>query len=274
MKRKLITAFLIAALTLAVAGCAKPAEAEGPKDTPYRIGREGMIFGSISYMLTLEELIRSADLVTDITITEWLGENDVYHRTFFSAKVNNTLKGEVYETIEIIQPGSGLITVSEFPLFKTGDRLLVFLFIEEWKESSSLSEEEWREIYDGRFMIHSQMDVLDIWEYGGDKYILSRFDDLTLVQSILESDMIHIASEETRDTINIQYAESDDIFQQYRGIDRIHHGYAFNYNDLTDKIVRISNDQGENEDYDDDEDDNNDDDDDDDDDRRREQDEQ
>jgi hypothetical protein len=257
MKRKIIAIILAAALAVALAGCANPAEfAEteeqtGPRDTPQRIG-ESILEVSLNRTFTLEEAINFAELVVDITILGWLGENEVaFGASYFSAKVNHTFKGEQFDVIEIAQLGNSRSTIDGFPLFKKGDRLLLSLYTwPEWDEEiTDLSMEEWNEKYKGRYyIVGSYIGVLDIWEYESSLFILSRFDETPLPQSIIKSEDVAVANNETRDIIAAEYAEYDPVFELHRGANRLHHGYAFYYDDVARKIARIANDQSENND--------------------------
>jgi hypothetical protein len=241
----LVLAFLLmTALTLTLAACAeKPAEEltnnNQPMDTPHRIGTQGTTHGSIGYSPTLEELINDAELIVDITITEWLGENTERGTTFFLAKVNDTFKGENFYEIEIIQSGNSLFTLSRHPLFQVEDRVLVFLNIRERGESSSLSQEEWDEIYLGRYYIASYIDVMDIWEHENELFLLNRADFTPLAESIILSKEIEGVDEETRDIIAAQYLEYDPIFE-YALYENVHEN-IFVLESVTDKITRIVN---------------------------------
>ncbi|MCL2637414.1 MAG: hypothetical protein FWD48_03500 [Oscillospiraceae bacterium] len=235
MKNKIFALILIIALTLTLAACAeKPAQ---PMDTPHRIGTQGIIHASHIPLPNLNELIEKSDLIVDITITEWLGENIEHSRTFFSAEVNNTFKGEELDEIEIIQSGNSRITLECHPLFKIGDRVLVFLVEREWPNLISITKEEWDEIFKDRYETVSYLDVMDIWEYEDELYLLNRADFTPLAESILLSDEIEEANEEIKDEIIEQYLEYDPIFE-YALYENVHEN-IFVLESVTDKIVRI-----------------------------------
>jgi len=264
--KRLIAMLLITAITAAIVGCGgKPAEHE-PMDTPVRLGTEGSISTSLARADTLEELIEHSSLVADITITGWLGEaeHELLHHTIFSADVNYVFKGEDKKSIEIVQVGNSQYTYSSCPLFKKGDRLLIFLMEREWFDGSEINEEDWNEVFLGRYIMGSYLNVMDIWEHENELFVLSRYDGAPLSQSIVISDEVEMADEEKTNYISAEYAENDPIFGQfqYSGESRRHHGYAFNYNDLFNKVERVVSDQGQdNDDQGDDDDDGNDDDD-------------
>jgi hypothetical protein len=284
MKTKLTAIILAAALTLALAGCAgdpEPAQDPTPEnppqttidsqtpaieitpieptdtpkipkpiDTHHRIGTRGTFHGTFGRLPDLEELIKEADLIVDITITKWLGESIEYRRTFFKSKINNTFKGEELQEIELIQSGYSSNTLENHPLFKVGDRILVFLFEREWKDiyEDIFNKEEWDEVFLNRYDIASYVDVMDIWEYEGEVYLLNRADFTPFAKSIISSEEIEKADIKTRDEIIEQYLEYDPIFE-YALYENVHEN-IFIFDSVTDKIIRIinenNNDQGEN----------------------------
>jgi len=214
----------------------------------------GTVHGSIGYAPTLEQATEDAELIVDVTIIEWLGENDEWHRSFFSARVNQTFKGEEYDEIEIVQSGSSHFTLSYHPLFKVGDRMLLFLVERKWTGVyTDITINEWNELYLDKYNVLSYIDVMDIWEYEGETYLLNRIDFSPFFQSVILSEEVIAVSKGVKDEIAAQYLEYDPIFE-YAVHYNVHQN-IFTFDSVTDKIIRIVNQnndcQGEDEDNDD-----------------------
>lgn len=94
--------------------------------TPVRVGK-GVASASLPRAYTLKEAIEEADLIVDLTITSWVGENIDMFYTFYSSKVNDCYKGDAPETITLWQLGNSEFTIRDYPLFDVGDRMLLFL---------------------------------------------------------------------------------------------------------------------------------------------------
>jgi hypothetical protein len=132
---------------------------------------EGRMTVSINLPKSLEEAIKRADLIVDLTVTEWLGEDLERFYTFFNAQINETIMGEKKESITLIQRGNGEFTLREWPLFKNGDRLFLFL-----SEVSPETISEFGEMYDGAYVIlGSYAMVFDVQELDENIYLLNRF---------------------------------------------------------------------------------------------------
>ncbi|MCL1807833.1 MAG: hypothetical protein FWG31_09045 [Oscillospiraceae bacterium] len=101
---------------------------EGGVDTPVRVGTLGESQGSLARHYLLHEAVEESDLVLEVTISSWLGEElSQGGVTFFNVTANTVLKGEVPDNIVLIQVGDSKCTFKDFPLFQRGDRLIVFL---------------------------------------------------------------------------------------------------------------------------------------------------
>jgi len=278
MKRKLITAFLVAALTLAAAGCAKPAEAEGPKDTPVRIGTMGSMQMSLDlYWETWEEILEEFDIVADVTITGWLGElNTLYSpMTLFSATVNNVFKGNLPEEIRISQRGSSEVTYSMSPLFKKGNRMLVLLneindlenvanyHIESYMkqcEAEGLQYNEEHVIYINNlfsviyysFAKTHDLFHFDIEEFNDEMYLINRGGAVLEYLYNGDSEMVPLNEENYDLTNNVisQLYQNDPILEGNTWREK----YVFEYGEFTDEIVEFerirqnNNDQGDDDD--------------------------
>lgn len=101
------------------------------KDTPRQVGQK-------QYFATIEEFefdkfYEEADIIAQVEILEWLEEiNDPLGEmsTYFKATIENTYKNTVdsdTKEIRLKQDGNSYHTSHLLPLFKNGDRLLLFL---------------------------------------------------------------------------------------------------------------------------------------------------
>jgi hypothetical protein len=168
--------------------------------------------------LTLISAIEKSDIIADITIIEWLGEND--SNTFFLAKVNKILKGEHFEEIEVIQMGDSKNTLKDFPLFKNGDRLLAFL-------------DNARDYHEDKYWV-CITSFLDISEYEGEPYLISRGADFD--EEIFENGDIQKIDGRLRRTVNEAFIRHDPLLAEIRGTIFEKNRDVFDYNDVV-KIV-------------------------------------
>lgn len=104
-------------------------ENENSKDTPVLIGTQGVTQCS-QEDIEYDDLITRSDIIAKVKILEWLGEIDEpQEKTFFKAELLNVYKGNETSNnlIRIMQEGNSKFTIKDFPLFKNGDKLILFL---------------------------------------------------------------------------------------------------------------------------------------------------
>jgi hypothetical protein len=204
--KKLTAILLIAALTLALTGCTggevdpnapdfNRVCAEGRRDTPVRAAR-GILNFTLDKEYTLDLTVEHSDLIVDVTIIEWLGElTGDGCVTFFRARVNATIKGEEFEEITIIQSGNSEFAKQGFPLFKNGDRLLVFLKNEEG-------------VFDNKYWITGCWSTFfSILEYENNPFLLSRGG--WIHEELLKNDSVERIGGELWVTVNEQFKKHD-----------------------------------------------------------------
>ncbi|MCL1806143.1 MAG: hypothetical protein FWG31_00400 [Oscillospiraceae bacterium] len=146
----------------------------GGKDTPVRVGTQGITESSLHRFYDLEDAILHSDLVADITIASWLGENSYFlGQTYFNVKVNNVLKGAALEEFILVQEGNSKSTVRNYPLFQKGDRLLLFL-----NEYDGTTDEhtDFDTVY---WIIGAYSTVMDIQSVDGTLYAIDRWGGMT-----------------------------------------------------------------------------------------------
>jgi hypothetical protein len=214
-----------------------------PKDTPVRVGTQGYTSASFSAGYSFEEVVEKADLIADITIVEWLGE--VAHTgdpdnpsTYFTAKINHTFKGEEYDTIVFKQYGNSNWTFDFEPLYKIGDRFFMImgkLDYDAHKEEGIIYDVEFKNAFSAGYFTHFM-----VWEYEGEDVILSRF-NWGHAQYLVKDEEVEVADKEQLDLIVEDFLEHDPLIEELieSGIMRETLGYAFDYDDVIEKIVDI-----------------------------------
>jgi hypothetical protein len=231
MNKKFLSAVLAAAL-LAVAGCAENIE---PNEAPTRAGLKGFNSAEFALPESVEELMMGTDLIADVTVTEWLGDNSKGWGTFFTARVNSVIASGGQETAGDTIKFSMLGTVDwtfEFaPLFKNGDRFLSF-FTKVPPEDVKELGAEFEDCYSLNFIM-----LYDVLEYGDKTYLLERTPHLTEYAEMggLKGKR---ADDELTDILAERFNKIDPIFAE---IDVYgFHKYAFEYGDVTGKLLEES----------------------------------
>jgi hypothetical protein len=176
-------------------------DAYGRRDTPVRVSQWGEINISRERLPEFAECVEYADLIADVTIVEWLGESEEGQAriTYFKGTVNKVVKGNELEEVEIIQIGSSRATSRLTPLFKNGDRLLVFL-----REMEDGDEK-------GKFVV-STARLMAITEYKNDLYLVDR----SIVQDFSEILKTERIDGELRKSINEEYRTHDPFLAMIR----------------------------------------------------------
>jgi hypothetical protein len=243
-KTKTIAILLIVAISLTIAGCS----GESPKqDTPSRIGTQGIISGSFENYYTFNDAIEQADLIVDLTIIEWIGESTekenrtIGEQTYFSAKINNTIKGKEYDTIVLTQHGNSEWTYTDDPLYRIGDRLFLFLKempYEEHRVANAPYEKEYENAF---YSVGTYRTAFSIWEYNEKAYLLSRF-DWGIAQSIAGDMSIEKADSNTMESIVKSYTGHDQLIGELIATEKMDNalGYAFSYDDVVKRISDIT----------------------------------
>jgi hypothetical protein len=200
-------------------------------DTPSRRGAGGFLSASlVSY--TFDEAVEDADLIVDVTITEWLREytgNDGL-ATHFAASVNRTFKssGGEYENIVIAQAGNSEMTFENDPLFRNGERLLLFLTEFESDEATDTST-ECNKIFG---LVGMYQTPLLVQEHESETVVLSRF-DWGIAQCLVHDKAVESPSESIQNEIVMNYLEYDPVFKE------LEHSlsFAFDYGDVVERVL-------------------------------------
>lgn len=152
--KKIICTLLTVLLLLSVAACAK--EAVLP---PTRVTDKKVIAEYDWY--TFDKALTEADVVARIRVGDWIGETK--WQTFFEAEVLECLKGEAPEKITLLQDGSSKGTHRGYPLFTSGNEMLVFL-----NEATDVPEYDSLPEYDSPYWITGAYMTLMFVSYDAD----------------------------------------------------------------------------------------------------------
>lgn len=145
MKRIINFLSLLTVLSIALSGCGnitakQQATADTTqqarnilKDTPHQVGQKGTMSTSLIEGFDFNKTFKKADIIAEVTILEWLGEvTDEFklETTTFRAELNKTFKSNEdnnLKEINIMQTGNSYYTIENSPLFKNGDKLILYL---------------------------------------------------------------------------------------------------------------------------------------------------
>jgi len=123
--KKTLSSVLLVMLLLSIVGCSK--NGDDAVLPPSRIGTEGSISSSLEQHYTFETAYSASDLVAHIKVGNWLGEDDEICITYYEATVIDNYTDGKSEKIILLQDGTSKRTLKAYPLFTSGNELLVFL---------------------------------------------------------------------------------------------------------------------------------------------------
>lgn len=131
---------------------------------PTRLGSASMQ-ASLATRYTLESAVSEADVVARIVVGDWIAENTEIHSTYYEATVLECFKGNIPTTFTLIQDGSSAGTLKGYPLFTSGNEMLVFL-----NEAVGLD-------YDSPYwIIGAFTTIMDVsYDNAGNRYYIDRY---------------------------------------------------------------------------------------------------
>ncbi len=118
---------------------------------------------------TVQEGAQEATVIAWVRIGNWLGEDfsdgTLFGRTFFDLEVVKVFKGNPADNIVVVQQGSSVGTMRQYPLFTYGEEMILFL-----RESSNAPHEN---CY---WIIGAYSTVLDVArDNDGNAYVIDGF---------------------------------------------------------------------------------------------------
>ncbi|MDR0889598.1 MAG: hypothetical protein LBM28_03000 [Oscillospiraceae bacterium] len=163
--KKIFCIVFVAALLLSVSGCANSSDEESVPP-PVRIG-SSRVRVSLAHIYTFEEALAEADAVARVMVGDWLAEDTELLQTYYEAAVLECFKGDMPDTITLLQSGCSTGTIVGYPLFAGGNELLVFL-----KEAPWLADDHTSPYWS----IGSYTTVLDVsYDHSGTRYYADRY---------------------------------------------------------------------------------------------------
>lgn len=131
---------------------------------PSRIGTT-TVQASFGPRYTFETAFSEADAVARVVVGNWLGEDCDLQKTYYEASVLQCFKGDLPEKITLLQDGCSSGTLKQYPLFTSGNELLVFI--------SKASVTSYASPY---WIIGSFSTVLDVsYDKAGTRYYVDRY---------------------------------------------------------------------------------------------------
>lgn len=123
--KKFFCIVFAAVFLLMFIGCSNSAD-ESAVLPPSRIGEAGFQ-ASFGDRYTFETAFAEADVVARIKVGNWIAEDTEIYITYYEATVLDCIKGDIPEKFTLLQDGCSSSTMKGYPLFTSGNELLVFL---------------------------------------------------------------------------------------------------------------------------------------------------
>lgn len=166
---------------------------------PSRIGTAA-IQASFETAYTLESAVSEADVVARIEVGNWIAEDTDIHTTYYEATVLQCFKGSIPTTFTLKQDGCSAGTLKGYPLFKSGNEILVFL-----DEASGVN-------YDSTYwIIGSFMTILDVsYDNSGNRYYADRYG---ILGKTIDIDTNYACQEDIFAEVYSRSVEADPIVQ-------------------------------------------------------------
>ena len=155
--------FVVIMFVMIAAGCSGSTE-NSPVLPPVRIV-EGRTDVTLAKQYTFASAFSDADAVARIKVGDWLSEDNKIHQSYYEAAVLQCFKGDMPETITLLQDGSSAATLNRYPLFTRGNEMLLFL------KEAALPEYE-----SSYWIIGAYTTVLDVsYDSEGNRYYADRY---------------------------------------------------------------------------------------------------
>lgn len=165
MKRLLCIMMSLVLLMLA-AGCAAPSN-KAAVLPPTRFGSSSAN-ASLAKLYTFDEAVAEADVVARIEVGNWITEDTDNWLTYYEAAVLQCFKGDIPSIFTLLQDGCSRGTMSGYPLFTSGNELVVFL-----KELEENVEPDYDSPY---WIIGAYTTVFNVsYDESGNRYYADRF---------------------------------------------------------------------------------------------------
>lgn len=179
---------------------------------PTRLGSSS-IHASLANYYTLDTAVSEADVVARIKVGDWIAENTEIQSTYYEATVLQCFKGNIPTKFTLIQDGCSTGTLKGYPLFTSGNEMLVFL-----KEAVAVS-------YDSPYwIIGSFTTIMDVsYDNAGNRYYADRYG---ILGETVDVAVNYARQPKTFAEVYASSVEADPIVQDFR------YPYVFAESDL------------------------------------------
>lgn len=161
--KKFFCLILAAVFLMITIGCSGSSSSIGVLP-PTRLG-SSEIQASFNTRYTFASAVSEADVVARIEVGSWIAEDTDLHKTYYEATVLQCFKGSIPTTFTLLQDGCSAGTLKGYPLFTSGNEILVFL-----KEATITTYES------PYWIIGSFTTLLDIsYDENGNRYYADRY---------------------------------------------------------------------------------------------------
>ena len=174
---------------------------------PTRFG-SASIQASLATKYTLNTAVSEADVVARIVVGDWIAEDTEIGSTYYEATVLQCFKGNIPTKFTLKQDGCSTGTLRDYPLFTSGNEMLVFL-----KEAVAVS-------YDSPYwIIGSYTTIMDVsYDSAGNRYYADRHG---ILGKTVDVDVNYSKQPSIFAEVYARFVEADPIVQE------LHYSYPY-----------------------------------------------
>ena len=204
--KRILCLILVSVLLVIAVGCSKPSDNIAILP-PTRLG-SSKVYVSLANLYTLESAVSEADVVARIVVGDWIAEDTEIGSTYYVATVLQCFKGNIPTTFTLIQDGCSTGTLRGYPLFTSGNEMLVFL-----KEAVAVS-------YDSPYwIIGSYTTIMDVsYDNAGNRYYADR---CGILGETVDVDVNYSKQPSIFAEVYARFVEADPIVQE------LHYSYPY-----------------------------------------------
>lgn len=174
---------------------------------PTRLG-SSTVKATLITKYTLESAVSEADVVARIVVGDWIAENTEIGSTYYEATVLQCFKGNIPTAFTLIQDGCSTGTLKGYPLFTSGNEMLVFL-----KKAVGV---DYNSPY---WIIGSFSTIMDVsYDNAGNRYYVDR---RGMLGETVDVDVNYSKQPSIFAEVYARFAEADPIVQE------LHYSYPY-----------------------------------------------
>lgn len=221
--KKILSLLLVFVFLVITVGCSRtpggdilPPPRVGKTGTPppTRVGSAKMKVYLEAY--TMESATAAADVVARVEVGSWIGEETDLYKTYYEATALQCFKGNIPASFTLLQYGNSKCTVKGYPLFTSGNEMLLFL-----KEATGVN-------YESAYWIIGEFStVMDVsYDDAGNRYYADRYGILGKTVNIAAN---YARQRDTFKEVYARAAEADPIVREMK----YPYPYVFAENDIS-----------------------------------------